>query len=193
MSEMSKFVRCKVCGQEISKKAPYCPQCGAVNKKPIYKRVWFILLVVVLVANVLGSLKKTRVPSSSKDVVVEQKKVVETPVLEKVVKEETVVEEPVVEEVVEEKEETTVENVRADVVEAMVAYETFMDEYIRFMESYDVANTAMLMEYLEYLERYDQALAKLDEIEDITTQENLYMLEIMNRCNQKLLEATSKQ
>ena len=38
---------CSVCGAEIAKNAKVCPHCGAKNKKPLYKRVWFILLCVV--------------------------------------------------------------------------------------------------------------------------------------------------
>jgi ribosomal protein L40E len=39
---------CKHCGAEITKGAKVCPVCGGKNPKPIYKRVWFWLLVAVL-------------------------------------------------------------------------------------------------------------------------------------------------
>lgn len=38
---------CASCGNMVSKNAKSCPNCGAKIKKPIYKRVWFILLMVV--------------------------------------------------------------------------------------------------------------------------------------------------
>ena len=38
---MSKMKKCDTCGAEIAENAKRCPACGAKNKKPIYKRVWF--------------------------------------------------------------------------------------------------------------------------------------------------------
>ncbi|MGN0567777.1 MAG: zinc-ribbon domain-containing protein, partial [Acutalibacteraceae bacterium] len=32
---------CKFCGAAISKEEKTCPNCGAKNKKPIFKRAWF--------------------------------------------------------------------------------------------------------------------------------------------------------
>ena len=46
---------CKHCGTEIAKSAKICPACGGKNPKPLYKRVWFwLLLVVVLITALLG-------------------------------------------------------------------------------------------------------------------------------------------
>lgn len=42
--------KCEVCGAEMAKNAKTCPGCGAKNKKPIYKRVWFWIIIVILVA-----------------------------------------------------------------------------------------------------------------------------------------------
>ena len=39
---------CKSCGNMIAKNAKVCPSCGAKNKKPVFKRVWFWLLVIVV-------------------------------------------------------------------------------------------------------------------------------------------------
>ena len=51
-----KTVTCKVCGKEIAKSAKTCPDCGAKNKKPIYKRAWFIaLVVIILIVGIGGS------------------------------------------------------------------------------------------------------------------------------------------
>lgn len=52
---MGKLVSCKECGAEIAKSAKTCPQCGAKNKKPIYKRWWFWVLVVFVFFTVIGS------------------------------------------------------------------------------------------------------------------------------------------
>ena len=48
----AKFIKCKTCGAEIASKAKSCPQCGAKNKKPFYKKWWFwIILVFVFVGS----------------------------------------------------------------------------------------------------------------------------------------------
>lgn len=53
----SKMTTCKSCGNEISAKGKVtCPHCGRVNKKPIYKRFWFIAIVLVLAISVIGGL-----------------------------------------------------------------------------------------------------------------------------------------
>lgn len=40
---------CKVCGAQMPKAVKRCPKCGAKNKKPLYKRIWFWILVVFIV------------------------------------------------------------------------------------------------------------------------------------------------
>lgn len=52
MSE--KMTNCKVCNQEIAKSAKTCPHCGAKNKKSIFKKWWFWVIIVALFA-VIGS------------------------------------------------------------------------------------------------------------------------------------------
>ena len=46
---------CKHCGAEIAANAKSCPQCGGKNKKPIYKRGWFIALCVIVVIAAVSS------------------------------------------------------------------------------------------------------------------------------------------
>lgn len=50
-----KMTICKHCGAEIAASAKTCPKCGGKNKKPIYRRVWFWILVAVLVLGVGGA------------------------------------------------------------------------------------------------------------------------------------------
>ena len=52
---MSKMSTCKHCGAEIAANAKACPQCGGKNKKPVYKRGWFIALCVIVVAAAVSS------------------------------------------------------------------------------------------------------------------------------------------
>ena len=55
MSKASKMVTCKHCGTEIAASAKVCPKCGGKNKKPIYKRPWFIALIVIIIISAIGS------------------------------------------------------------------------------------------------------------------------------------------
>jgi RNA polymerase subunit RPABC4/transcription elongation factor Spt4 len=61
---MSKMVNCKYCNNEIASKAKVCPHCGAKNKKPFYKAVWFYILIAVVVIGVSSSAMNS---SSSSD------------------------------------------------------------------------------------------------------------------------------
>ena len=51
----NKMTVCKHCGAEIAAGAKTCPNCGGKNKKPIYKRVWFWILIGVLVLGIGGA------------------------------------------------------------------------------------------------------------------------------------------
>ena len=46
---------CKACGQEIAKSAKTCPHCGAKNKKPIFTKWWFWLIIAVIFIAIVGS------------------------------------------------------------------------------------------------------------------------------------------
>ena len=50
----SKMTTCKHCGAEIAASAKVCPQCGGKNNPPIYKRWWFIAIIVLIVLSVIG-------------------------------------------------------------------------------------------------------------------------------------------
>lgn len=52
---MAKMTNCKSCGKEIATSAKTCPHCGAKNKKPFYKAVWFwVLLAIIVIAIAIG-------------------------------------------------------------------------------------------------------------------------------------------
>ena len=51
---MANMVYCKSCGKEIAKSAKTCPNCGAKNKKPIYKSVWFWVIIVFIIIGVVA-------------------------------------------------------------------------------------------------------------------------------------------
>lgn len=46
---------CKNCSKEIDKKAVICPQCGVKIKKPIYKKIWFWIIITIIVIAVAAS------------------------------------------------------------------------------------------------------------------------------------------
>ncbi|MCQ2488878.1 MAG: zinc ribbon domain-containing protein, partial [Clostridia bacterium] len=50
------MIACKSCGASIAKSAKACPSCGAKNKKPIYKRAWFIILMAIVVIAIIASI-----------------------------------------------------------------------------------------------------------------------------------------
>ena len=55
MAKQPKLVTCKHCGEKIAASAKVCPKCGGKNKKPIYKRTWFIIVLVLIVFGAIGS------------------------------------------------------------------------------------------------------------------------------------------
>lgn len=63
---MAKMIQCKSCSKEIASNAKSCPGCGAKNKKPIYKRPWFIVVAFfVIVGAVSGSGNDSSEPSNN--------------------------------------------------------------------------------------------------------------------------------
>lgn len=52
---MAKLIKCATCGNEIASNAKKCPQCGAKNKKPFFKKVWFWVLVVFVGIGIANS------------------------------------------------------------------------------------------------------------------------------------------
>lgn len=76
----NKMTKCKSCGHEISSKGKVtCPSCGMVNKKPFYKKGWFIVLcILILIGTISNSGSKDNtstavVNNDNEKVVVEEK------------------------------------------------------------------------------------------------------------------------
>jgi ribosomal protein L37E len=62
----TKMTKCSACGNDIAyDKKVTCPNCGKVNKKPIYKRTWFIVLVVLFSLSLIGSALGDSEPTSN--------------------------------------------------------------------------------------------------------------------------------
>jgi len=123
------------------------------------------------------------------------------PSVEVETKEET--EEPVVQEVpaVTESEANTYVKEKAESVDGvdpelkafLDSYEDFMDEYVEFMKKYmdDPGNAvSMLSDYAVIMEKYSDFAEKIEayDEEEMSTEDAKYYLEVVNRCNQKMLE-----
>ena len=48
MARKATLKACPTCGQQISSNAKKCPHCGEKFKKPLYKRIWFLVLVILV-------------------------------------------------------------------------------------------------------------------------------------------------
>ena len=57
---MAKMIQSKSCSKEIASNAKSCPGCGAKNKKPIYKRPWFIVIAFFIIVGAIAESKNTK-------------------------------------------------------------------------------------------------------------------------------------
>lgn len=66
---MEKMKKCKVCGADIAKSAKACPQCGAKNKKPIFKKWWFWVIVFIIAVGAVagGGDKPANAPAKQEE------------------------------------------------------------------------------------------------------------------------------
>ena len=89
----------------------------------------------------------------------------------------------------------TNDGIRPDIKEAIDSYESFMNQYCDFMNSYDATDLSMLSEYSELMSEYVTTTAKFEKIqdEDLNDAELAYYLEVSNRVSQNLLAVSSAQ
>ena len=82
----NKMKTCKHCGAEIASSAKVCPKCGGKNKKPIYLRPWFIIVIALIVIGMIGGTSSddqdSDAPASSGSAVVENDPAVSAPEIE---------------------------------------------------------------------------------------------------------------
>lgn len=82
----------------------------------------------------------------------------------------------------------------SDIHATMDAYEAFMDEYIAFMTKYrDEGNpVSMLADYTSMMARYAEMADKIDGMDEssMSADDWAYYLEVVNRVNQKLINAS---
>lgn len=56
MAKNPKMVICRNCKNPMSENAKICPSCGVKNSKPLYKKAWFIILVIIVVIGMIASI-----------------------------------------------------------------------------------------------------------------------------------------
>lgn len=82
----------------------------------------------------------------------------------------------------------------SDIHATMDAYEAFMDEYIAFMTKYrDEGNpVSMLADYTSMMARYSEFANQIDGMDEssMSAEDWAYYLEVVNRVNQKLINAS---
>ncbi|MBQ6334545.1 MAG: hypothetical protein IJI46_05720 [Erysipelotrichaceae bacterium] len=102
------------------------------------------------------------------------------------VKEETVEEEPAI-------AETADDVIRPEIKEAIDAYEDFVDEYIAFMKKYeesDGSDFSILLDYVTFMDKLQDYTDKMEALEaDMTDAEYWYYIDVLNRCNEKMIKA----
>lgn len=213
---------CKHCGTEFQGK--FCPECGTKaesetpmlpeaetseqkseqkpmekpvkKKKPIYRRWWFWVIVILLVlSRGCGGKKNRQVPKEtvSRPVITEPVKPVQPEILPETTQPtQTTLAETTEPEVTTVPETTSVsENtIRPEFKAAMDAYEKFYDEYCDLMAQYakNPSNLSLLGKYGQMMTKMaevDAAFEKWDDA-DMTTAEAAYYLEVNGRVLQKL-------
>ena len=91
-----------------------------------------------------------------------------------------------------EETETVDDNtIRPEVKQAIDAFEIFIDEYCAFMKKYAANPTdlTILVDYAKFMSKYAEMTEEMDALEeDLTLAETNYYVQVMTRCNQKLLE-----
>lgn len=101
--------------------------------------------------------------------------------------------EPETQEIQEENEEEAPSDaIRPEVKEAIDAYEDFVDEYIAFMKKYedsDGTDLSILLDYTKFMTNLTEYTDKMESLEDdMTEAETFYYIEVMNRCNEKMMK-----
>lgn len=210
MVKKSKISVCKNCGIPLPEKATVCPSCGAKNKKPIYKKWWFWLIIVLIVAGIISnrsneSVSSDNLPSSlvssgaEKDATSgdapsanesNEPDVSATPEGED--DQSSSEPAPSVPETPE-----LIDGMRPEFKEAMDTYEAFFDEYIAFMKKYaesDGTDLTLLSDYADYMSKYAETMEAFEawENKELNTAETAYYIEVQTRISQKLLQVAQQ-
>lgn len=88
---------------------------------------------------------------------------------------------------------TNTSGVDPDLKKFLDSYEAFIDEYVDFMKKYmnDPGNViSMLSEYTQIMTKYEDFAAKIEKYDSDTMskEDAKYYLDVVNRCNKKMLD-----
>ena len=204
------------CGAPLQEGTKFCSECGAPadsapvriaepqieypaekpkkKRKSIFKRWWFWVLAVIVIAGLAGrSCAKTQTKPTARQTApaaTSAPQATERPTAA-----------PTAEPTAKPTEEPTPEpqtaapenEIRPEVKEFLDAYEACMDEYVEFMQKYMNADptsmVSMMGDYYSVLARYTEFAEKIDAFDEseLTNAELAYYLEVTNRVSQKLL------
>lgn len=83
--------------------------------------------------------------------------------------------------------------IRDEIKKAIDSYEDFVDEYCKFMKSYDVSDFSALTEYLSLLQKEEEMTKDFDKLQekDMNQAELDYYNDVSLRCAKKLLDVAA--
>lgn len=207
---------CRQCGALLQEGTKFCPECGASadsvsvrmaapqleypaekpkkKRKSIFKRWWFWVLAVIVIAGIAGrSGEKAQTKPCARQtapVATSAPEATSKPTADPTTEPAA---EPTGEPTTEPQTAVAQNEIRPEVKEFLDAYEACMDEYVEFMQKYMNADptsmVSMMGDYYSILTRYTEFAEKIDAFDEseLTNAELAYYLEVTKRVSQKLL------